>query len=254
MARDDRARRLLDRPRRRLLHLLERLRRVGLVGAARRCTTRSCSSKGYKIQPYCARCGTTLSSHEVAQNYKDADDPSIWVLFRRAPGTTAENRRRARRHDLVERRPLVVAWTTTPWTMLAHAGIAVHPDLVYRSSSTRPAGSVLIFGDDLSAPIPRSKSTAAATRDLATGRRSPCVTGRDLPACATTVPIAPRLADGRARPSSRCSSSPTRRRRAVVLAPTTSPRPTAPASCTPRPPFGEDDYADRPATTACRCS
>ena len=35
----------------------------------------------YKIQPYCARCGTTLSSHEVAQNYKDADDPSVWVLF-----------------------------------------------------------------------------------------------------------------------------------------------------------------------------
>ena len=42
----------------------------------------------YKIQPYCARCGTTLSSHEVAQNYKDTDDPSIWVLFPVRPGQT----------------------------------------------------------------------------------------------------------------------------------------------------------------------
>ena len=42
--------------------------------------------EGYKIQPYCARCGTTLSSHEVAQNYKDADDPSVWVLFPARPG------------------------------------------------------------------------------------------------------------------------------------------------------------------------
>src|SRR6185436_8376467 len=42
--------------------------------------------EGYKIQPYCARCGTTLSSHEVAQNYKDVDDPSVWVLFPVRPG------------------------------------------------------------------------------------------------------------------------------------------------------------------------
>src|SRR5262245_47472300 len=45
-------------------------------------------NEGYKIQPYCARCGTTLSSHEVAQNYKDADDPSIWTLFPALPGQT----------------------------------------------------------------------------------------------------------------------------------------------------------------------
>ena len=81
VARDDRARRLLDRPRRRLLHLHQRVHRVGLVGARRAVRSAACSSQGYKIQPYCARCGTTLSSHEVAQNYKEADDPSIWVLF-----------------------------------------------------------------------------------------------------------------------------------------------------------------------------
>jgi len=45
-------------------------------------------AEGYKIQPYCARCGTTLSSHEVAQNYKDVDDPSIWTLFPALTGQT----------------------------------------------------------------------------------------------------------------------------------------------------------------------
>ena len=37
--------------------------------------------QGYKIQPFCTRCGTSLSSHEVAQNYQDTDDPSVWVRF-----------------------------------------------------------------------------------------------------------------------------------------------------------------------------
>ncbi len=50
--------------------------------------------RGYKIQPYCARCGTTLSSHEVAQNYKEAEDPSVWTLFR-APRRPDHAHRRA---------------------------------------------------------------------------------------------------------------------------------------------------------------
>ena len=57
--------------------------------------------EGHKSQPYCARCGTTLSSHEVAQNYKDVEDPSIWVLFPARPGQPPEDDRRqgARRPD-----------------------------------------------------------------------------------------------------------------------------------------------------------
>ena len=68
--------------------------------------------EGHKVQPYCARCGTTLSSHEVAQNYKEIEDPSIWVLFPARPG---------RRLKTVDGKELVVptdfylvAWTTTP--------------------------------------------------------------------------------------------------------------------------------------------
>ena len=110
-------------------------------------------AKGYKIQPYCARCGTTLSSHEVAQNYKETDDPSIWVLFPVREGQTLKPLDGGEWHttgglDLV-------AWTTTPWTTLAHVALAVHPDLVYRVV-THPEEPErhLLFGDDLEQPVP----------------------------------------------------------------------------------------------------
>jgi len=86
--------------------------------------------EGHKSQPYCGRCGTTLSSHEVAQNYKETEDPSIWVLFPVRPG---QKLRTVNGEEFVTGAGLhLVAWTTTPWTMPGHAGMAVHPDLVYR--------------------------------------------------------------------------------------------------------------------------
>lgn len=109
--------------------------------------------EGHKSQPYCARCGTTLSSHEVAQNYKEIEDPSIWVLFPARPG---------RRLKTIEGKEFVVptdfylvAWTTTPWTMPGHSGIAVHPELVYRvvEHPARPGVRVL-FADEIGVPVP----------------------------------------------------------------------------------------------------
>src|ERR1700726_1496691 len=64
--------------------------------------------ESYKIQPYCARCGTTLSSHEVAQNYRDTEDPSIWTLFPALPPLDDAGQRRPRRFagaHLPHRRP-----------------------------------------------------------------------------------------------------------------------------------------------------
>jgi len=109
--------------------------------------------EGHKSQPYCARCGTTLSSHEVAQNYRDTDDPSIWVLF---PVRAGQELRTA--EGTTYRTPLglhLVAWTTTPWTMPGHAGMSVHPDLLYRAVEhpERP-GILLLFADAIEAPIP----------------------------------------------------------------------------------------------------
>lgn len=77
--------------------------------------------RGHKSVPYCPRCGTALSSHEVAQGYKDVDDPSLtflcpWLTEAGEPDPEA-------RHFVV--------WTTTPWTVPSNTGLAVHPDLTY---------------------------------------------------------------------------------------------------------------------------
>lgn len=71
--------------------------------------------QGHKVLPYCPRCGTALSSHELAQGYATHRSPSIYVLFRLAEGEG--------RHLLV--------WTTTPWTLPSNVGVAVHPDFRY---------------------------------------------------------------------------------------------------------------------------
>jgi len=71
--------------------------------------------KGHKIVPYCPSCGTPLSSHEVAQGYKDVEDPSVFVKFR----------------ALDEENCYYLAWTTTPWTLISNVALAVNPDATY---------------------------------------------------------------------------------------------------------------------------
>jgi isoleucyl-tRNA synthetase len=80
--------------------------------------------QGYKILPYCPRCGTTLSSHEVALGYEDVEDPSVYVALDLVDHPEAVAPRP------VTRRRIVV-WTTTPWTLVSNAALAVHPDLSY---------------------------------------------------------------------------------------------------------------------------
>ena len=67
--------------------------------------------KGHKIMPYCPRCGTSLSSHEVAQGYKDVKENSLIAKFR-VKGMENE---------------YLLAWTTTPWTLPANVGLCVNP-------------------------------------------------------------------------------------------------------------------------------
>ena len=78
--------------------------------------------RGHKILPYCARCGTALSSHEVAQGYEDVEDPSVYValdLLDKHGHATPGVRRR------------ILVWTTTPWTLVSNTALAVHPELHY---------------------------------------------------------------------------------------------------------------------------
>jgi len=78
-------------------------------------------TRGHKILPYCARCGTALSSHEVAQGYDDVEDPSVYVALDLldAEGNAPAMRQR------------ILVWTTTPWTLVSNTALAVHPDLTY---------------------------------------------------------------------------------------------------------------------------
>lgn len=71
--------------------------------------------KGHKIVPYCPRCGTSLSSHEVAQGYKDVKEASIYVKFA-VKG---------------EKQVYLMAWTTTPWTLPSNVALVVNPNEKY---------------------------------------------------------------------------------------------------------------------------
>ena len=77
--------------------------------------------RGYKSVPYCPRCGTALSSHEVAQGYQEIEDASLFFL---CPLTDE-----AGRPDPDGR--AFLAWTTTPWTVPSNVGLAIHPELTY---------------------------------------------------------------------------------------------------------------------------
>src|SRR5204863_8462894 len=78
--------------------------------------------RGHKILPYCPRCGTALSSHEGAEGYDTAKDPSVYVLFRvaRWPGGPVAPWAR-------ERDTYLLVWTTTPWTLASNFAVAVNP-------------------------------------------------------------------------------------------------------------------------------
>ena len=70
--------------------------------------------KGFKIVPYCPRCGTPLSAQEVAQGYKDVKERSAIVRFK-----------------VVDEDAYILAWTTTPWTLPSNIGLCVHPEEDY---------------------------------------------------------------------------------------------------------------------------
>ncbi|HTE45716.1 MAG TPA: class I tRNA ligase family protein, partial [Gemmatimonadaceae bacterium] len=85
--------------------------------------------RGHKILPYCSRCGTALSSHELALGYKEVEDPSVYIALDLVDEAAGDSGRDATLHPPVERRILV--WTTTPWTLVSNTALAVHPEIDY---------------------------------------------------------------------------------------------------------------------------
>ena len=94
--------------------------------------------QGFKVVPYCARCGTPLSDHEVSLGYQeDTEDPSVFVRFplKDEPGTS------------------FLVWTTTPWTLPGNVALAVHPEVLYlkveRKTGENGSTEKLIIAKDL---------------------------------------------------------------------------------------------------------
>jgi isoleucyl-tRNA synthetase len=94
--------------------------------------------EGHKVVPYCPRCGTALSSHELALGYKDVVDPSIYVRF---PVTQDGGPLQAGDELLV--------WTTTPWTLVSNAAVAVDPELTYVRAKAGPLERPVVLAEAL---------------------------------------------------------------------------------------------------------
>ncbi len=88
----------------------------------------------HRVSPYCPRCGTGLSDHELAQGYETVVDPSVYVRFPVTDG------------DLVGRHPglALLVWTTTPWTLVSNTACAVNPDVDYVVARTADGELLLV--------------------------------------------------------------------------------------------------------------
>jgi isoleucyl-tRNA synthetase len=104
--------------------------------------------RGYRITPHCPRCVTSLSTHELAQGYKDVEDPSVFVKFRL-------------RGELG--RALLV-WTTTPWTLPANVAVAVGADVDYVEVRVPESGETLILARALVGALEGEPEVLAAMK------------------------------------------------------------------------------------------
>jgi len=80
--------------------------------------------EGHKVMPYCPRCGTALSSHEVAQGYKDVKDLTCIAKFKVVDGQKIGN-------DSIDKNTYILAWTTTPWTLPSNLALCINKAYTY---------------------------------------------------------------------------------------------------------------------------
>ena len=90
--------------------------------------------EGHKVVPYCPRCETTLSSHEVALGYRDVVDPSVFLKL-----------------GLLGGEEKLLVWTTTPWTLPGNVAVAVAPGAIY--AKVRVGNEMLVLAEDRVIPV-----------------------------------------------------------------------------------------------------
>jgi isoleucyl-tRNA synthetase len=91
-----------------------------------------------RVAPYCPRCGTGLSDHELAQGYETVTDPSVYVRLPLKSGRNAGS-------------ASLLVWTTTPWTLVANTAVAVHPEVDYVVAANRDER--LVVAQELSGEV-----------------------------------------------------------------------------------------------------
>jgi isoleucyl-tRNA synthetase len=94
--------------------------------------------EGHKVVPYCPGCGTALSSHEVALGYREIVDPSVYVRF-----PVVEDGGPLQAGDEL------LIWTTTPWTLVSNAAVAVDPELTYVRAKRGPLEAPVVVAEAL---------------------------------------------------------------------------------------------------------
>ncbi len=95
----------------------------------------------HRVAPYCPRCGTGLSDHELAQGYETVTDPSVYVRF---PATSGE---------LADLGAKFLVWTTTPWTLVSNTAVAVNPKVEYLVVEREEDGERLIVAKELASVV-----------------------------------------------------------------------------------------------------
>jgi isoleucyl-tRNA synthetase len=90
--------------------------------------------ESHRVAPYCPRCGTGLSDHEVAQGYETVVDPSVYVKFPITSGPLAGT-------------ASLLVWTTTPWTLVSNTAVAANPEVVYSVVETPDGEKLVTFSD-----------------------------------------------------------------------------------------------------------
>ncbi|HEX4104105.1 MAG TPA: class I tRNA ligase family protein [Candidatus Paceibacterota bacterium] len=119
--------------------------------------------KGHKVVPWCTRCGTALSSHELAQGYQDVVDNSAYIKFKLFPGQQFGN-------FVSDERTYVLSWTTTPWTLPGNVALAVGEEISYVLVRTgKPDRASYIVAKNLASKV--FKETDFAVMGEFLGRR-----------------------------------------------------------------------------------
>ncbi|MDP3962873.1 MAG: class I tRNA ligase family protein [bacterium] len=119
--------------------------------------------QGHKVVPFCTRCGTGLSSHEVAQGYKNIEENSVYVKFKLKPGQRIPIKHPSTRPSpeasagvassgdnifITDENTYILSWTTTPWTLPGNVALAVGKDILYTAVKMKETGERLILAKE----------------------------------------------------------------------------------------------------------